>query len=466
MKPTTILQKLQLLRPPKREDVDWDHCLPVEVLEQIFGYLLDERDACPTRVMFIRGTFQPTLRAAALVCRGWHDVVTKHLYNEIYLSSTKALELLTDTLVKYKYLRPLVHHFHFSSKVYASGNAQMLYTAMDIYSLRKIHEICPNLKLLVKAKPWMKALPADDDLAFRALKFDRAQIDKLTHLELAMPNGAIFGGRMGFSSSIEFPALQELYITESWRNYYDDTDLNTPQWFRMPQLRRLSLLGVKVHKWQTLTFPEHSPLINTIEFLKGDYENVTNFFDPLTSPLLPYRKTLESLTITAKQVTEVTFPKTFRWIELLDPYIQSESKWSLAFLENLVELCLPFRSFARIEITSYPPHLKELVLSGYLWELFEEDTDDIKCGGDNLEKLVKVRQAGRYLRELKRIRVLVRDVETRRSYVQLRDQLPGVELKLGTGRLYDLSLEDNFKKRNENVYTNSSHTKADDAHHD
>lgn len=232
--------------------------------------------------------------------------------------------------------------------------------------------MCPGLDGPSGPKSWTNLLPQNDELTFQALKLDQARIDRLTHLDICVPPEAFFGGRMGFSSSVEFPVLQQLYIDVSWRMFSEEPESDITQWFRMPQLRRLSVCNFKIMRWQKLTFPEHSPLINTIELMTGDYGRLNNFFDPIASPLLPYAKTLESLTITAKELGGKETHCINLGILPMSCRCNWQGVWFLAFLKTLVELCVPFRSFAKAMIISYPPLLRDLILVGCLRDHYFE----------------------------------------------------------------------------------------------
>ncbi|KAI5119150.1 hypothetical protein M0805_005229 [Coniferiporia weirii] len=446
MKQTKLFQKLHLIRDSskdKKTDAVWERSLPVEILERIFDQIIDEREACPARLIFTRETLQPTLRSLALVCHVWHDVVSGHLYKEIYISSTKALASLANALTKYPHLPPLVEQFYFSSKIYASGDALNVYTALDAWHANRIYKLCPNLSALFNTRPWKKPLPADDDLAFNALKFDRSRIESLTHLELSLPNKALFGGRMAFSSSITFPALQVLFVGDSWRSYEceDESVGNSPQWFKMPQLRRLCLVRCKVKYRQKLTFPEHSPLLHTLELIDGDYSKVPNMFDPYTSPLLPFAKSLETLTITARGIGK---DSPFFGVPrgLLGNFARAERavhKWSCDFLENLSELCVPFHNYAAQDEVEYPDSLKHLILVSSLEKAFKEDGAVQMAGWTHLLTLFRNRYDYNTTCNLRRVQVMVNDFGAAAKSLESDAHMAGIEFQVGANEIYGFS---------------------------
>ena len=162
----------------------------------------------------------------------------------------------------------------------------------------------------------------------------------------------------------------------------------------------------------------------------------TDIFDPIRSPFLPFRKTLESLTIVGNYL-ELNF-----WYPRMLPkvgwrtVIKADERgiWSLEFLENLVQLCIPFCVFARVGPIKYPPRLRHLILfsrqePGYSVKF---SSGDIPWGLAELYRLIIARKKGVILRELERLEVPVDGIKTHEGFGRLFSRVDfGFLLKFG-----------------------------------
>ncbi|OCB91903.1 hypothetical protein A7U60_g799 [Sanghuangporus baumii] len=346
-------------------------------------YLDMQRMHSATCVTFTRETLQPTLYAISQVSRALNGMASWRLYREICLSSSIAMDILVKTLEEHEELRCLVSSFHYYGKMFFFEVQQKFaYTSGDYLNEDHIHELCPNISH--SRLHWTKLMTEGQEPSL----WDPG-MERLTLLRLWVPGGEFFAGRI-MSSSVELPALQSLFLSCYGQ---DQPDQFAPNWFCMPQLRRLTLENFSFGKIHAILFPKDSPLISIIEILGGDCI-VIDLFDPLTSPLLPYVKSLESLTITAKNMYDNQSMSHFRNL-------------SLGFLEGLTELCVPYRSFMWANTTqSYPPRLTELV---FLERLGDELARISRFYF--LERLRKDREEQMNQCQIQRVRVLLLDAE-------------------------------------------------------
>ncbi|KAL5531391.1 hypothetical protein ACEPAG_4268 [Sanghuangporus baumii] len=368
-----LLNKLhsRIRRGPRQIlNVGWDCGLPEDILELIFHSLL-ELGNDPQNSDLV----QLSLYNADRTCWTWHEIGTKYLYRVIHLSSTSALRKLVTALDENEQLRPLVHQFCFNFPAFVSHNADFYDTEDSFPDEKKIYELCPNLSY--KQIPWSSSLETTEG------DFGVAH---LTHLELFGPK-SMFSERWAIPpTSVELPVLQSLSVGFT-------TFIHTKgrfQWFRMPQLRRLSVTSLDLMGTHPFELPKHSPLIDTIELLSCSYSIFYDFFNPYESPLLPYAKTLTRLTI-------------------IGTYFGRIDNWSLGFLEGLKVLCLPFIFFANMNIKNYPPNLVDLAVIGSIRNSFKEDIIDLWKGCYALERALNPRKEK--LRKLKRLHVRAQDAE-------------------------------------------------------
>ncbi|KAL5498908.1 hypothetical protein ACEPAH_1426 [Sanghuangporus vaninii] len=376
-------------------------------------YLDMHRMYSATRVTFTRETLQPTLYAISQVSRDLNGMASWWLYREIYLSSSIAMDILLKTLEEREDLRCLVSSFHFYGKMFFfEVQQQFAYTSEDYLNEDRIHELCPNLSR--SHLHWTKLMTEGQEPSLWV-----PGLERLTLLRLWVPGGEFFADRI-MSSSVELPALQSLFVSCYGR---EQPDQFAPNWFYMPQLRRLTLENFSLGKIHAILFPKDSPSIRIIEILGGDCI-VIDLFDPLTSPLLPYAKSLESLTITAKNMYDNQSMSHFRNL-------------SLGFLESLTELCVPYRSFMWANTTqSYPPRLTELVFLGRLGDELARISRFYF-----LERLRKDREERINQCQIRRVRVCLSDAEeyTMATLYEEPESEPRVLEKKGYERCYTKS---------------------------
>lgn len=212
---------------------------------------------------------------------------------------------------------------------------------MDEYNEHRIHQLCPNLTLYSNSKPWHQPMSGTLE--------NSADPKRITHLEISLPTDSLSCYETKW---IELPELQTLML-------YSERSARFPPW-RMHQLRCLILQGFRIPNVSEFKLPEHSPHINTIELMMGDYR-VIDFFNRDNSPLRHYEELL-SLTITT--VTDQLDER---------DHLPRSSTPSLSFLKSIVRLCIPYLDFVYIDrIISFPPRLTDLVLLGHASDGFAQ----------------------------------------------------------------------------------------------
>ncbi|KAL5492160.1 hypothetical protein ACEPAI_3607 [Sanghuangporus weigelae] len=397
-------------------------CLLNELIDGLVDVHFNERDNSPTRMAYTQKTLQPALRSAALVCRTWYKAVRKHLYNEIYISSPKSLDLLYRTLSEVKELRPLVQRFYFTGTIFATGNILHMRTRKDLcLRERQIIGLCPNLALACVGEPKETEFPRLDveahDDALRGLQFDR-----LTHFEVhalcTFPSGIL---------PKQFPVLQSLKI-----KYHSDLYRYGFVRSALPRLRRLELINVSLFPRARLVLPRYAPMVNSIELELFDVEE--SLFDPNESALLLYRETLESLTIINNgkglgtdgllDYREQTLREAIK--------ITTTKKCSLEFLQNLVQLCIPFCTFAEMSQMTFPPRLRHLFLFGDTSRQYGVFYQDLFYGLIELYRIASMKKEGKAFKELERIEAVIGGVEESRSLGRFLTKVDfGLVLKFG-----------------------------------
>ena len=331
--------------------------LPIDVLELVF-------EACCELRFDAEG--RRTLTIAARVCRVWHYLAMRHLYRGVYIASKHTANRLLVSLNKHPHLRPLVRDYYFA---YPAFDRDVDFSLKEPFlpSFQEgICRLCPNLASEVHfERPWLET----HRNRLEGLK-------QLTHLSIMHSSPEHWDIS---PSSIELPALRSLEVS---RIVLYEQKI---EWFRMPRLRRLSLIQASIPHSMKLSLPDHSPLVHTIEIISCSFYVVRDLFDPKSGPLLPFRNSLERLTLKAyTESSGLPRPPACR---------------SLGFLGGLKQLCFPFLWFATGNIDSYPPNLIEFALIGRCRENY---ASYVPSGCDKLRNLFVCREENG-LRKLKRV---------------------------------------------------------------
>ncbi|EJC99285.1 uncharacterized protein FOMMEDRAFT_148797 [Fomitiporia mediterranea MF3/22] len=392
---TRLLDTLHIKKLPKG---DWDHSLPVEILEEIFALAMEDYNRVRTRIAYRRSSLQPLLRNLACVCQVWYSMITPILYNEIYISSPNALASLARAVTKHPHLQPLVNSFHYSSTIFKSASIED--SPADSWNTKRIYRACPNLNALVLSRP-LSGFPDTDDGAMKTFGLTIAIIEKLTRLEIDLPDGIPCDGKLIFSVDLTFPALQELALNiqpfelEPERKYAYSPPQHLMEWPNMPKLVRLRITNWHV-KHSCFCFPPSSKNLRIIELLGGNYSSIRHFFE---KQLEAFTFDLESLTITAMDVAcEDRLMGTHRCLFLNTFYSMSE-------------LCIPFRTFGELSYFAFPDNLQALVIAASPDEEFNiGDLGVFHKFEENLLKYLEQKRAGQILKHLKVVRVAMRSL--------------------------------------------------------
>ncbi|KAL5498985.1 hypothetical protein ACEPAH_1503 [Sanghuangporus vaninii] len=355
------------MRFKKLPVADWDHSLPVEILEIIFEiavktvYLGDVVSIMKDRIR----TIQPLLRKWARVCRCWYFVVTPMLYCEAYMSSPRALAAFARAVTKYPYLRPLVHSFHYYGSMFESGMIEM--SQVEVWNVNRVYRACTNLNAFTARRP-LAMFPSVDSEVLSIIGLDSARLIELTRLEIVLPDGMPCDTRLIFSSDLILPALQELTLDVQGTEVLPDEAHKSVlpwaflkermKWPCMPQLTRLC-----VKNWHAIhghfNLPQHSKRIRILELLGGDYSTIEQLFGQV---LMDYRHTLECVIITAFRVN--------------DPGFYSD-RINLSPYTSIVELCIPLTAIIATRTYSLPCRLEKLILAGCPEKNYEETDEAI-----------------------------------------------------------------------------------------
>ncbi|KAL5522723.1 hypothetical protein ACEPAG_8741 [Sanghuangporus baumii] len=380
------------LRFKKLPKADWDHSLPVELLEVIFDEALGEFTEGGTPMTDRRRIVQPLLRRLSRVCQTWYYVLTPMLYHEIYLSSSNALAALARAVTKYPDLQPLVHSFQFGSTMYRSARIDI--SQSDVWHIKRIYNACPNIdSLTVQRSLNIGGIRLGEDRIYTTCAdgFDSGRLARLTHLEVELPHGMPCNDYLVYSSDLILPALQELVLdVQKGVKSPPNRAQHSMSWPQMPQLTRLCIKNWYIAHG-CFTFPEHSDKLRVVELLGGNYWNVSSFFD---QDLRKISKTLESLTITAIEVGSY-----------------HSFHVDLRCLTALTELCIPLVTYQRWDLVWYPPTLRRFILTGNPEKDFkEEDILLLEEVEAKLGDLLQLRLRSCTLPNLKLVRLMVKSI--------------------------------------------------------
>ncbi|KAL5522735.1 hypothetical protein ACEPAG_8753 [Sanghuangporus baumii] len=373
------------MRFKKLPVADWDHSLPVEILEIIFEIALKTVHLGDAEFIMKnrKRTTQPLLRKWARFCRGWYFVVTPMLYREAYVSSPRALAAFARAVTKYPYLRPLVYSFHNYGSMLESGRRPL---AM---------------------------LPSVDSEILSMIGLDSARLLELTCLEIVLPDGMpcdtrlIFFVRLNSSCSAGADLRRTVQGTEvlpdeahkiirSWAFLKERME-----WPRMPQLTRLC-----IKNWRAIhghfNLPRHSNRIRILELLGGDYSTIEQLFGLV---LRDYKHTLDLYT-------------------------------------SIVELYIPLTTIAATRKYSFPCGLEMLILAGCPEKNYEETDKAISQKVENnVDYALLHKTSYEYMYRLKEIHLLVRSPILQQpkpaitfGEVKWKARLKGVTFKIGLHR--------------------------------
>lgn len=330
--------------------------LTPEHTRAVIGNILD--DMASTPILHRRSTIQSTLLELAYVRRNWHFIASKPLFEDIYVTSHAALDLLSEFMEDSgnKQVAPLVRSLVLGTDIFKRphNGTQTDYTKR-IRSYQRICEVCPNLTFVHQ---WRSRDYVGDILEARSL-----DISKLTHLEVSLGGNLVCvdsdNNASEFLGSVkELPAVQELVI----RAYADESMGCDKQWRyafgtvllpAMPCLRRLS-----ISNWDArhcvMAFRNYygCKQVRDLEYINCSTDNFYN--------LLLF-STIERLVITGP----VNGPA------------YSELPRSAFFdaCESLTHICIPFSIFQSCDM---PRNLEYLLLDGNI------DEDEIEVVEDDL----------------------------------------------------------------------------------
>lgn len=394
-----LFNAIRLRKAPKG---DWEHSLPVEILEDIFERAMQEYESSPTRIAYRRLVLQPMLRCLAGVCKTWYALATPLLYQEIYISSPRALAVLARAVTKHDDLPPLVRSFQYSSMLFKSGAIE--YSEADLWNLKRIYRVCTNLHAVAVERPCHGFPLTEDPLVMSTYGLDSVTIEKLTRLEVELPDGMPCDSTLLFSPNLVLPALQELILQmplvmeDKVINFFDrrltttttiESARHRMTWPKMPKLMRLT-----IHNWYTkhqcLSIPQDCPKLRTIELFGGDYTAESRRSWHLLT--CPFPLSLESITVTARVMANGDIN-------------------NLMFHQSLTELCIPMRSFIHSVPIGFPDNLQTLVIASSPERDFEEfDPALLQKVAARLGGVLELKLVGRTLPELKIVRVVCESV--------------------------------------------------------
>ena len=123
---------------------------------------------------------QPHLRKFSTMSYEFYRVASSMLYDEIYLSSSDSLAVLTQALTEYPHLRSMVHSLHFSNSVFRYGRCRI--SQMDASNIDRIRLICSNLVFLTIQRP-VYGFPSSGGEILKATGLANLALGNLTHLD-------------------------------------------------------------------------------------------------------------------------------------------------------------------------------------------------------------------------------------------------------------------------------------------
>lgn len=245
---------------------------PRELTDAILDVLREERAASLSPTDFTDRCLQPTLAAAAQVCRQWYGASIKLLYSDVCLSSSKSLAALSRTLAVDEELRGFVDSFLFARTPMECGDPAP--SSTNRRHLELIHRVCPRLQLARIARNMNVGCvdgvhywnPPDA----HPLRTSALGTDKLTSLELSTADYSLVDILLPTTS---LPALRELvlhgFVIED--GIVSDGEENSAQlaWPYMPALRRLCLRRCFLMSASPLPTPEDAPELRELEIDEG-----------------------------------------------------------------------------------------------------------------------------------------------------------------------------------------------------
>ena len=333
-----------------------------------------------TSIMDRRTSVQPHLSTLVLVCKTWCFFVLPMLHREVYLSSPTALESFASVLKTYSCLRKEVRYFQYYGMWFKSGRVEM--SPSEIRNLEQVYSLCTNLSSYSIQRPLDKPLCCDG-LPVKAVNLNASNLKKLTRLEIGLSEDMPCKSILVFSERLVLPALQELIVDVQRREWDAEPGKErTLEWPIMPRLAKLCIRNWHVSRHH-FSLPLRSGNLRIVELLGGSYMNVDDLFG---SELRRYAKTLESITITAADVGDV-----------------SHHEVDLEDFASLTEICVPIYPFAITTKFRFPRSLRCLVVSGspetafqepwrYTMEFLERNlTEFLECDAGNLVQLESVR---------------------------------------------------------------------------
>lgn len=362
--PNSYLHSIQCLRllassfsikaEPQALDPSWQR-LPPEHTGAFIGNILD--DMASTPILHRRSTIQSTLLALAYVCRNWNIISSKPLFEDIYVTSHAALDLLSEFVEDSgnKQVASLIRSLVLGTDIFKRphNGTQTDYTKR-IRSYQRICDVCPNLTFVYQ---WRGRDYVGDIIEASSL-----DISRLTHLEVSLGGNLVCvdsDNNASFLGSVkELPAVQELVIRayadgsmgcdKQWRSAFGTVVLPA-----MPCLRRLSISNWDA-RHGVMAFRNYygCKQVRDLEYINCSTDNFYN--------LLLF-STIERLVITGP----VNGPA------------YSELPRSAFFdaCESLTHICIPFSIFRSCDM---PRNLQYLLLDGTI------DEDEINAVEDEL----------------------------------------------------------------------------------
>ena len=341
-------QNRRELRPPftmpsgeRNARFHWD------ILSEIFEWVAGEFYGGKGSEHHQRWTIQPSLRNFTLVCQAWYWVASHMLFKGVVVSS-RSLAPFANAIRKYPYLRPMVRLIRFEP----GAHSRPKMTPSMTNDLRTVQRLCTKLSGLYLHRPPNVSVCCDRQI-INSIGIAPCLIKTLTHLDIKLHDGMPCGSRLLFSSSLSLPALKELTIDVSHHDCPLSKGVPTQHWIEWPRMPQLSKICMRdwygSHTGSCLSFPLHCDKLRAVEIVDGFNYHITADF---WACLLPYRRSLESLTITTGMFAVPEYKKIVI---------------SLEGFSSLTELHIPLTTFANCEdIRTHLPFdsLRGLVITG------------------------------------------------------------------------------------------------------